>query len=343
MTRRTAGCSSAHEPSCTSGSPAGWSRSPAPGRPSTRRSSAITSSRSCRSRLDLGPLDDAGRAVAGDASRHLAVGRPPSPRPKRHAGREQSPRASRGGARPRGPVPAGAGRPISAEALIHERRVRPAPTPTSSTLLDAASKSGDERLHAVARIVRRCTAVTCTDPEGFSEAALGVAGDAIAVLERARRPHRPVQGLAADRIRARDAVPVRAGRGGGCATRWTRHGKRATGDTSLRTSPSYALSAAYGPMPVPEAIRRCRHVFDECAGSQGGEALALCALVPSARARGLSSTRRGRCYRAGSRAVRRASASRYTPHWCHSTRGRSRCWRATPSRLSASSAATTTR
>jgi tetratricopeptide (TPR) repeat protein len=55
---------------------------------------------------------------------------------------------------------------------------------------------------------------------------------------------------------------------------------RAAGDRGeeFRNLPSYALTAAYGPTPVPEAIARCEEILAECAGHKSSEALVHCAL-----------------------------------------------------------------
>ena len=60
-------------PTCTSGSPTGSSGSPATGWPSTRRSSATTSSRPTAIARELGSLDDEARALGERAAAHLAA------------------------------------------------------------------------------------------------------------------------------------------------------------------------------------------------------------------------------------------------------------------------------
>ena len=104
-----------------------------------------------------------------------------------------------------------------------------------------------------------------------------VAEDAISVLERfgdhcslakAWRLLGTVHGMGCQYGRAEDAV------------RRAVEESRLAGDRrqELQNLPSYALTAAYGPMPVPEAIRRCEEILAEAKGDKRAEALVLCAL-----------------------------------------------------------------
>jgi class 3 adenylate cyclase/tetratricopeptide (TPR) repeat protein len=56
---------------------------------------------------------------------------------------------------------------------------------------------------------------------------------------------------------------------------------RAAGDRrqETRTLPSYALSALYGPTPVPQAIARCEEILDQAQGDRRAEGLVLGALA----------------------------------------------------------------
>jgi class 3 adenylate cyclase/tetratricopeptide (TPR) repeat protein len=226
-------------------------------------------------RRELGPLDDAGRAIAESASHHLAAaGRRALTRRDMAAATNLLERAvavldERHPARL-------ALIPDLAEALIDSGEFARADAYLDPALA-AADASGDLRLHADAQIVQMFGRYL-TDPEGFSDAALALAEDAIAVLElagdhsalsKAWRLIGSVHGLQCRYARAEEAV------------RNSVEEARRAGDRrqELQNLPTYALSAAYGPMPVPEAIRRCRQVLDECAGSQSGEALVLCALA----------------------------------------------------------------
>ena len=59
------------------------------------------------------------------------------------------------------------------------------------------------------------------------------------------------------------------------------HHARAANDRrqETRTLPSYALSALYGPTPVPEAIARCEKILDQAHGDRRAEGLVLGALA----------------------------------------------------------------
>jgi class 3 adenylate cyclase len=227
------------------------------------------------SRRELGPLDDAARSIAEHASQHLAAaGRRALTRRDMAAATNLLERAvslldERHPARL-------ALVPDLAEALIDTGEFARADAYLEPTLV-AADESGDLRLHADAQIVQMFGRYL-TDPEGFSDAALALAEDAIAVLElasdhsalaKAWRLVGSVHGLQCRYAKAEEAV-----------RNAVEEAKRA-GDRrqELQNLPTYALSAAYGPMPVPDAIRRCRQVLEECAGSQSGEALVLCALA----------------------------------------------------------------
>ena len=122
-----------------------------------------------------------------------------------------------------------------------------------------------------------CSSRYVTDPEGWSQAAADLADDAIAVLERhedhsslakAWRMIGGMHGLNCHYAQAEDAM------------RRAVQEARLAGDRrqELQSLPTYALSAAYGPTPVPEAIRRCEEILHQSAGSRSGQALVLCAL-----------------------------------------------------------------
>jgi class 3 adenylate cyclase/tetratricopeptide (TPR) repeat protein len=226
-------------------------------------------------RRELGPLDEVGRAIAEGASQHLAA-----------AGRRALTRRDMAAATnlleravsvldERHPFRL-ALVPDLAEALIDSGEFARAEG-FLVPVLAAADETGDLRLHADAQIVQMFGRYH-TDPEGWSDGALALAEDAIAVLElagdhtalaKAWRMIGSVHGLQCQYGKAEEAV------------RNAVEEARRAGDRrqELQNLPTYALSAAYGPMPVPEAIRRCRQVLDECADSQSAEALVLCALA----------------------------------------------------------------
>jgi hypothetical protein len=226
-------------------------------------------------RHELGPIDDAGRAIAEGAAQHLSA-----------AGRRALTRRDMGAATnlleravavldERHPFRL-ALVPDLGEALIDSGEFAQADTYLEQALA-AADELGNLRLHAEAQIVQMFGRYL-TDPENFSDAALALAEDAIAVLElasdhvalaKAWRLIGSVHGLQCRYAKAEEAV------------RNAVDEARLAGDRrqELQNLPTYALSAAYGPMPVPEAIHRCRQVLEECAGSQSAEGLVLCALA----------------------------------------------------------------
>jgi class 3 adenylate cyclase/tetratricopeptide (TPR) repeat protein len=226
-------------------------------------------------RHELGPIDDAGRAIAQGAAQHLsAAGRRALTRRDMAAATNLLERAV-AVLDERHPFRL-ALLPDLGEALIDSGEFARADTYLEQALA-AADDLGDLRLHADAQIVQMFGRYL-TDPEGFSDAALALAEDAIAVLElagdhtalaKAWRLIGSVHGLQCRYAKAEEAV------------RNAVEEARRAGDRrqELQNLPTYALSAAYGPMPVPEAIRRCRQVLEECAGSQSAEGLVLCALA----------------------------------------------------------------
>jgi class 3 adenylate cyclase/tetratricopeptide (TPR) repeat protein len=225
-------------------------------------------------RQDLGPLDDAGRALAEQASQRLAS-----------AGRRALARTD---------MPAAVnllrravtvlheddpGRsqllPVLAEALISVGEFGEADSHLVSAL-EVAEEVGDERLSAEVSVVRLFGRFL-TDPEGWTDQVQRVATSAVEVLQRhgdhaglakTWRLLGSVHGLACQYGLAEEAV------------RQAIEEARAAGDRGeeFRNLPSYALTAAYGPTPVPEAVARCEEILVECEGHKSSEALVHCAL-----------------------------------------------------------------
>jgi tetratricopeptide (TPR) repeat protein len=225
-------------------------------------------------RRELGPLDAHGREVAARACGHLGS-----------AGRRALVRRD---------MPAATNLLERAVSILDERdpdRLELIPDLAEALIdsgefakadeyleqaIDASWESGDERLRADALVVRMFGQYS-TDPEGWSEVVVGIAEDAIAVLARhedhcalskAWRLLGSVHGLGCQYGKAEDAVRQAVAEA------------RLAGDRrqELQSLPTYALSAAYGPTPVPEAIERCRQILAECEGSRSAQALVLCAL-----------------------------------------------------------------
>jgi tetratricopeptide (TPR) repeat protein len=224
---------------------------------------------------DLGPLDDKSRAIAEGAAQHLgAAGRRAMTRRDIGATTNLLERAA-AVLDERHPFRL-ALIPDLAEALIDSGEFARADEFLEPALA-ASDELGDLRLHAEAQIVQMFGRYL-TDPDGFSDAALALAEDTIAVLElagdhtalsKAWRLVGGVHGLQCQYGKAEEAV------------RNAVEEARRAGDRrqELQNLPTYALSAAYGPMPVPEAIRRCEQILEESSGSQSGQALVSCALA----------------------------------------------------------------
>lgn len=227
-----------------------------------------------RYRRDLGPLDEKGRQVARRASERLAsAGR-------RALSRRDTPATvnllSRAAAVLEEQDPARLALiPDLAEALIDHAEFARADE-LLGQVIEATWESDDERLRADALIVRLLGRFS-TDPEGWTDTVVDVAEDSISVLERygdhcalakAWRLLGSVHGMGCQYERAEEAV--------GRAVEES----RLAGDRrqELQNLPSYALTASYGPMPVPEAIRRCEEIRVEAAEDKRAEALVLCAL-----------------------------------------------------------------
>jgi class 3 adenylate cyclase/tetratricopeptide (TPR) repeat protein len=140
-----------------------------------------------------------------------------------------------------------------------------------------ADRLGDPRLKAHAEIVRLLVRFV-TDPEGWSGRVLAEAERAIPVLEevddqaglaKAWRLLGSVHATACQYEAAEQAIQ-----------RSIDHARLA-GDRrqEMRNLPMYALSALYGPMPVPEAIERCEQVLALTAGERRAEGIVRCALA----------------------------------------------------------------
>lgn len=227
-----------------------------------------------RYRSELGPLDESGRALAARAAERLAsAGR-------RAFARRDMPAATNLLERAAAMLPERdparlALLPDLGEALIDSAEFAKADDYLGQAI-DASWDSGDERLRADSLIVRMLGRYS-TDPEGWTDVVVEMAEDAIAVLERygdhcalskAWRLLGSVHGLNCQYSQAEDAV------------RRAIDEARLAGDRrqELQNLPTYALSASYGPMPVPEAIQRCEQILSESQGHKGAEALVLCAL-----------------------------------------------------------------
>ncbi|HEY7045024.1 MAG TPA: adenylate/guanylate cyclase domain-containing protein, partial [Nocardioidaceae bacterium] len=229
----------------------------------------------CSHRKELGPLDETGHGLAARASHSLgSAGRQALSRRDLPAATNLLERAV---AIEQERAPARLALiPDLAEALIDSGEFASADGYLEQAI-KASRESGDERLEADAKIMRMFVRYS-TDPEGWSEEVVDVAEEAMSVLERhgdhaalakAWRLIGSIHGLNCRYAQAEDAM------------RRAVLEAREAGDRrqELLCLPTYALSAAYGPTPVPSAIRRCEEVLEQSTDSKSAVALVLCALA----------------------------------------------------------------
>ena len=274
-TRRTPACSSAPGPGCTNASP--------PGSPDTVGSRLAEYEeilgyhleQSFRYRAELGPIDDDGRRLGAEASRHLSS-----------AGRR---------ALARGDMPAAANLLQRAAALLGEND--PA---RALLLLDAGEAAVD-----IGELERAESVLTEAVDRALSAGEIGIARaaalallqlryttDAHAVQESIGRQESMVElvereipeleAMGDDRALVRafrllTHVHGTAGRyadAAAAAERTIRHAT-AAGDevTARRFLGLLAISALYGPMPVPEAIATCEEVLARAQDDRKARAL----------------------------------------------------------------------
>lgn len=143
--------------------------------------------------------------------------------------------------------------------------------------IEHAEAAGDRRLQAEAGLVRALVRSHLA-PAGWMEVVIKEAQGAIAVLEEAG-DH--VALAKAWRVLATAYGTSGRYREAELAVERVIDHARAAGDRRQETRmlPSFAMSAMYGPMPVPEAIRRCEGLLGQAAGDRRAEALILCALT----------------------------------------------------------------
>jgi class 3 adenylate cyclase/tetratricopeptide (TPR) repeat protein len=226
---------------------------------------------------ELGPLDDHGRELGSRASAHLAsagrrafgrndmtaaaslLRRAVQLRPERHPRRlELLPDL--------GEALADIGELAWAELFLTEA-------------VEAATELGDERLAAEAELGRLVIRRFSERLDSWTASVLEEAERAIPIFER----------LGDDAALARTwrvimnakGVAYRFGDAAEAALRAGEHAQRA-GDKRLQTraASGYAMTALYGPTPVPEAIARCEHVLAEASGDKRLEGLVMCVLAP---------------------------------------------------------------
>ncbi|MPZ91083.1 MAG: AAA family ATPase [Actinobacteria bacterium] len=152
----------------------------------------------------------------------------------------------------------------AADDLLHEAR-------------ELALAIGDERMQAALSLAGMLLRYAI-DPETQAEEVQRGVEAAISVLEPARdhvslaRAWRLIGSVHGNACRF-GAAEVVLGK--------AVHHARAAGDRrqETRTLPSYALSALYGPTPVPQAIARCEEILDQAQGDRRAKGLVLGALA----------------------------------------------------------------
>jgi predicted ATPase/class 3 adenylate cyclase len=228
-----------------------------------------------RYRSELGPLDDHGHALGVRASQRLSA-----------AGRR---------AFARGDIPAAANLlqraiallprtdlerlrliPDLGEVLLEQGEFTEAEALLSEAVLEAA-RAGDRQLHTEASLVRLAVRFA-NDPEDLSREVVREVQNAIRESERAG-DHRGM----AKAYRLLGTVHGTVARYGAAeqAVLQTIEHARLAGDSlmEVRNFPPYAMTALYGPLPVPDAITRCDLLMPSAKGDRRTEAVLLCVLA----------------------------------------------------------------
>ena len=219
---------------------------------------------------DLGPLDDAGRAIGRDgAGRLCAAARRSFARGDKHAAHNLFSRAA--ALATVDPAARVAMLPELGEVLIELGRFDEARTVLAEAV-EQAEAAGRVRVAAAARLNRMVARLHSGEPGNWSEAALEVTGRLIPQLE-------PLEAHA-ELARAWRLVALAhqmAGKMGAAGEAMPRlvHHAQLSGDERMvaRSALGLALSVLYGPTPVPEAIARCEGVLAD--GLQDRQVVAL--------------------------------------------------------------------
>ena len=137
---------------------------------------------------------------------------------------------------------------------------------------EAATELGDDRLRAHAVLARLMLEGQSTEAERWSERVVSDAEAVIPVLEAAKDE----AGLAtAYRVIAwAHGTACRYERAAAAAESALEHAVAARDDRQQRRAASqYAITALYGPTPVPEAIEQCELIIEQVAGDRRSEGL----------------------------------------------------------------------
>jgi class 3 adenylate cyclase/tetratricopeptide (TPR) repeat protein len=228
-----------------------------------------------RFRSELGPLDVEGHALGARAAQRLAAAG------RRAFARGDMPAASNLLHRAVALLPEADAERVEllcdlAEALLDVGELQQAETAAEQAIA-ASDRLEDERL-TTAGVLARLLVRYVTDSDGWSASVVREAERAIPILEeigdhanlaRAWRLLGSVHGTACRYAEAEHA------------TRQSIDHARLAGDTRqvTRNLPAYAMSALYGPTPVPLAVERCGQVLEQAPGDLRAEGIVRCTLA----------------------------------------------------------------
>jgi class 3 adenylate cyclase/tetratricopeptide (TPR) repeat protein len=230
----------------------------------------------CRYLAELGPLDEAGQAVAADAARRLGeAGRRAYLRGDMHAAVNLLQRA--GNLVPAHDPARLARLPLLAESLMDTGDFDAAGAALAEAMAGAEAQ-GNDVLKVWAQVTAMFLRLYRGEQADWSAQAVSLATTAVPVLEAAGA----VDVLArAWRLMALAHGVIGRYRLAGEATVHYAAAARAAGNPRLmaRSALGLSMNAQYGPMPAPEAITLCEQALAQNAGDQVGESLVQCVIA----------------------------------------------------------------
>jgi class 3 adenylate cyclase/tetratricopeptide (TPR) repeat protein len=245
---------------------------------------------------ELGPLDEPGRAIGGDAAQRLSsAGRRAAGRGDMHAAANLLRRAV--GLLDADDLRRMALLPELAETLTALGDFAGAKSAIDEALT-GAERTGDRRLHASSRLTAMFVRLYSGEQHSdWSDEALHVAHELIPVLEG--------EGADAELATAWRLVVLvhgiagRFSQVGEAVERSIVHARRVGNDRLVaRNSVAFANMALYGPLPAPEAIARCESLIAEGIADLQCECIVLCMLAQLRAMDGSLDTARELCRRA---------------------------------------------
>jgi class 3 adenylate cyclase/tetratricopeptide (TPR) repeat protein len=165
--------------------------------------------------------------------------------------------------------------PDLGEVLLEQGEFAEAEALLSEAILEAA-RSGDKRLHTEATLVRLAVRFAI-DPDGLGPKVVKEVERAVKDSEKLG-DHRG-QAKAYRMLGTIHGTVARYGDAEQAALRTIEHAGLA-GDLMLqvRNFPPYAITALYGPLPVPDAIKRCEELLPAARGDRRTEGVVRCVL-----------------------------------------------------------------